>query len=78
MFPSELDSFIGKFCQLWNNGYTAHLDVGTHAGKAWVGLRVQLDGNLYSSPLGNCRNRRLDRHAAEREANNYPSLSNRD
>ena len=39
---TELDTFIKKFYQLWNAGLTAHLDVNTHAGTAWVGLRVQL------------------------------------
>ena len=39
---AELNSFIKKFHQLWNAGYTAHLDIGSNTGKAWVGLRVQL------------------------------------
>ena len=38
----ELDSFIQKFHQLWSPGVSAHLDLDTHAGEAWVGLRVQL------------------------------------
>ena len=38
----EIDNFVKKFYQLWNAGHTAHLDVDTHAGKAWVGLQVQL------------------------------------
>jgi hypothetical protein len=42
MYVTELDSFVKKFYQLWNNGLTAHLDLDTHAGNAWVGLRVQL------------------------------------
>ena len=42
MFIMELDTFVRKFHQLWNDGITAHLDVDTHAGNAWVGLRVQL------------------------------------
>ena len=42
MHVSELDSFVGKFNQLWKSGYTAHLDLDTQAGNAWVGLRVQL------------------------------------
>ena len=42
MFVSELDTFVKKFHQLWNDGYTAHLDLDTQAGNAWVGLRVQL------------------------------------
>ena len=39
---TELDSFVYKFHQLWKAGLTVHLDVDAHAGKAWVGLRVQL------------------------------------
>ena len=38
----ELDSFVQKFHQLWNAGISAHLDLETHAGRAWVGLRAQL------------------------------------
>ena len=33
---------IFKFHQLWEAGVTAHLDLDTHAGEAWVGLRAQL------------------------------------
>ena len=42
MLHSELDSFILKFKSLWYSGIDAHLDVDTHAGQAWVGLRVGL------------------------------------
>ena len=42
MHGTELDSFIFKFHQLWKAGVTAHLDLDTHAGEAWVGLRVHL------------------------------------
>jgi hypothetical protein len=42
MFVNELDSFVQKFHQLRKAGLTAHLDLETHAGHAWVGLRVQL------------------------------------
>ena len=42
MLSSELDSFILKFKSLWYSGISAHLDVDTHAGQAWVGLRVGL------------------------------------
>ena len=42
MLVIELDTFVKKFQQLWNDGLTAHLDLDTHAGNAWVGLRVQL------------------------------------
>ena len=42
MTASELDSFIFKFKQLWHLGLDAHLNIDTHAGQAWVGLRVGL------------------------------------
>jgi hypothetical protein len=42
MFIPELDSFLHKFHQLWSAGHSAHLNLETHAGNAWVGLRVQL------------------------------------
>ena len=42
MFFRELDSFVKKFHQLWSAGHSAHLDLESHAGRAWVGLRVQL------------------------------------
>ena len=43
MEVKELDTFIRKFYQLWNDGHTAHLVIDTCAGKAWVGLRLQLN-----------------------------------
>ena len=42
MYVTELQSFLFKFHQLWEAGVTAHLDLDTHAGQAWVGLRAQL------------------------------------
>ena len=42
MVPSELESFVKKFQQLWQHVLTAHLDLDTHAGNAWVGIRLQL------------------------------------
>ena len=30
------------FHQLWKAGDTAHLDLDTHAGQAWIGLRTPL------------------------------------
>ena len=39
---TELETFVQKFHQLWNAGHNAHLDAESHAGAAWVGLRVQL------------------------------------
>ena len=42
MLVCELDTFVQKFNQLWRAGHSAHLDIDTHAGKAWIGLRLQL------------------------------------
>ena len=39
---TELETFVRKFQQLWNNGYSAHLDLDCHDGVACVGLRLQL------------------------------------
>ena len=38
----ELQSFLTKFYQLKNAGYSAHLDLHAHSGQCWVGLRAQL------------------------------------
>ena len=37
-----INYFISEFHQLWKAGVTAHLDLDTHAGQAWVGLRAPL------------------------------------
>ena len=39
---AELQTFVRKFHQLWNDGHSAHLDLDCQAGVAWVGLRLQL------------------------------------
>ena len=39
---AELETFVRKFHQLWNDGQSAHLDLDCQAGVAWVGLRLQL------------------------------------
>ena len=49
MASQEIYSFVEKFHQLWNAGLSAHLDIDTHAGEAWVGLRVKL-GNGREHP----------------------------
>ena len=51
MFITELDTFVRKFHQLWNDGVTAHLDMDAQAGNAWVGLRVHL-GQVPGPPHG--------------------------
>ena len=84
MFVSELETFVQKFHQLWRAGHSAHLDLDTHAGRAWVGLRVQLGhspGHLHHQvgppPFQKThkkkdnpsRQRRRERRAAARQAN---------
>ena len=77
----ELESFISKFHQLWRAGESAKLDLETHAGHAWVGLRVQLGQasphsvNFPSQQKTRTRNspareRRRARRLAERQAEN--------
>ena len=46
MFHEELSSFLQKFQQLRLAGQTAHLDIDTFAGKAWVCIRVMLSDNV--------------------------------
>ena len=72
MFVSELDSFVLKLKQLWQAGQVAHLDVDANAGKAWVGLRVQLGQPPCDPPFCKSKNtpsrqRRRARRAAARE-----------
>ena len=80
MVVTELDSFLNKFHQLWKDGFTAHLDLDTHAGNAWVGLRVQLGHQVpgttphhpvhpYKSDSSRQR-RRARRLAAREQVNN--------
>ena len=72
----ELDNFIFKFLQLRRSGFTAHLDIDTHAGQAWVGLRVLLNPlqqqNHHQSPVSRNRSpsyfRRQERRKAARAA----------
>ena len=42
MLVTELETFVQKFHQLWKAGLSAHLDLESHAGNAWVGLRLRL------------------------------------
>ena len=74
MFDSELNSFLTKFHQLRKSGATAHLDVDTYAGQAWVGLRVML-GPIQHQPSSSQRHRspsyfrRQERRRAARQSN---------
>ena len=71
MASSEIEDFLKKFHQLWSNGLTAHLDLDTHAGQAWVGLRVKLGSpsNVNYSHTTS-RQRRRERRAAATVADN--------
>ena len=83
MLITELETFVQKFHQLWSAGHSAHLDLETHNGRAWVGLCVQLGrapGILYQQPHPQpfqkaykkkdspSRQRRRTRRAATRQA----------
>ena len=74
MYAAELNSFLYKFHQLSFSGLEAHLDLHSHAGNAWVGLRLNLgkvpspwfeSNKNYNSPS---RQKRRAKRAAEREA----------
>ena len=71
MFDGELKSFLQKFHQLRKSGATAHLDVDTYAGQAWVGLRVML-GPIQHQPPQRHRSpsyfRRQERRRAARQS----------
>ena len=60
MFDSELNSFLFKFHQLRKTGATAHLDLDTHAGQAWVMLDP-----IQHSPAPSQRHRRAARQASD-------------
>ena len=69
----EINSFVIKFQQLWKAGFDAHLDLETHAGNAWVGLRLNLrqlpsysEGRYQQNRQSPSRLRRRERRAAER------------
>ena len=72
MNSTELNSFLSKFHQLKQAGQTAHLDLDTHAGKAWVGLRVMLPEIPVQVPKTRRRSpayfRRLERRRVARAA----------
>ena len=71
MFDRELNSFLLKFHQLRKSGVTAHLDVDTYAGQAWVGLRVML-GPIQHQPTQRHRSpsyfRRQEKRRAARQS----------
>ena len=46
---TKLHPFINIFNKLWKAGETAHINLNTHAGKAWINIRTPL-GNYTNSP----------------------------
>ena len=62
---TEIDSFILKFRQLWGAGLDAHLDLETHAGNAWVSLKLNLGQNR-SNPVGSEFQKRCSPSRAKR------------
>lgn len=73
---AEIDSFVGKFRQLWRAGFDVHFDLNAHAGNAWLGLRLNLgqhqqkathqEGEFLKKRPSPSRIRRRERRAASR------------
>ena len=76
MLITELETFVQKFHQLWSAGHSAHLDLETHAGRAWVGHAPGVLHQPHPQPFPNVhkkkdspsRQRRRTRRAATRQA----------
>ena len=64
MSEFELTSFVKKFLQLKKAGATAHLDVDTRAGEAWVSLSVQLQKPTRKSRRSPSYYRRMEKRKA--------------
>ena len=68
---SEVNSFVGKFVNLWKAGRDASLQLETHAGQACVVLRVGLGEHPHQQPhkkVSPARERRRKRRAAAQNA----------
>ena len=84
MFHEELSSFLQKFQQLRLAGQTAHLDIDTFAGKAWVCIRVMLSDDVPVHHQQNARRspsyyrRQERRKAARTKAAEEPGQTNSD
>ena len=62
MLITELDTFVRKFHQLWNDGVTAHLDLNTMPGWAFafslarsLVLLTNMSNNLLSKSTGSLK-----------------------
>ena len=42
MVDYQVRNFVQKFCDLWCDGESAHLDIDCHGGEAWLSLRLRL------------------------------------
>ena len=83
---SELNSFIEKFKNLWRSGLSAHLNLETNGGQAWVGLHLHLgvapgphpNPNGFDQKTKNsaCKERRRKRREALRKTTNSQNASN--
>ena len=77
----EIDAFLFKFHQLWNAGLDAHLDLHTNAGKAWIGIKLDLGEqhqpftSFRKNVASPSRVRRRNRRAAERLARETLNIS---
>jgi hypothetical protein len=66
----EMNSFVGKFLNLWQSGRDATLQVETQTGQACVTLRLGLGehpGQQHRKKASPSRQRRLDRRATARQ-----------
>ena len=65
----ELNSFVGKFVNLWQSGRNATLKLESQAGKASVILQLELGLQLPHQPVhGTSRDRRRQKRAEERNS----------
>ena len=67
----EINSCIVKFKQLWKSGLSAHLDLDTSAGKAWVGLRLQLGDSPHP------QHHQEDHHQHQQKSRDSPTKERR-
>ena len=73
MFMTELDALVRKFNQLCYDGYEAHLEFNSHAGKAWACLRVRI-GDDRGPP---CHQQKRPQFPRRQRAANGPSRQRR-
>ena len=72
---AEINSFVTKFKQLWKAGLSAHLDMNTNAGQAWIGIRLQLGGDSKPKFGQDKKYSSRERRRMRRAASNKPEIS---